>query len=78
LCVNYCHIGALELGDQLESHGDRVLEAAVLNANPTQLALRCTQPGHCVSDGALESAGLTLISGPTFACSMPRAQGGNC
>jgi hypothetical protein len=48
-------IGALELGDHLESRDDGVLEAAVVNPPPQP-----TQPrifgGNCASDGALEAA----------------------
>ena len=61
-------IGALELGANLESHGDDMLEMAGAGLQgPTQpiSVLRCVG-----DDGALESAGLPLIGGYTyqFAC----------
>jgi hypothetical protein len=67
-------IGALELGDYLESCGDDVLEAAVFasnqpNTNPRQYLT-------CVADGALEAAGASMALGPTlgdFGCgAVPR------
>jgi hypothetical protein len=53
-------IGALELGDHMDSHSDGALEeAGVRLAGPTP-----TQPrvlgGACASDGALEAAGATM------------------
>jgi hypothetical protein len=50
-------IGALELGDHLESHSDGVLESA--STYP-----RATYPvpltRYCISDGALESFGAAI------------------
>jgi len=59
-----CLIGALELGDHMDSHSDSALEeAGVRLAGPTP-----TQPrmlgGACVSDGALEAAGATMNQPP--------------
>jgi hypothetical protein len=67
-------IGALELGEHLESHGDDVLEAAgvtALGTAPTQLQLstRCCP----ISDGALEAAGANMGWGPPTHVSL-----GNC
>jgi hypothetical protein len=62
-------IGALELGDHLQSYGDSALEAAGANMalGPTQV--NCgpnpTIVIRCVSDGTLESAATTLNGPPT-------------
>jgi hypothetical protein len=55
------HIGALELGDHLESHGDGVLESAGEFGGPptaqTKLQGGCTNmcTFHCIGDGVLEA-----------------------
>jgi hypothetical protein len=65
-------IGALELGDNLESHDDGVLESAGAYLNPppqpTQVRTGCGIPPTIVAcridDGALESAGAYLNPPP--------------
>jgi hypothetical protein len=57
-------IGALELGDHMDSHSDGALEEAGIRlAGPTP-----TQPrmlgGACASDGTLEAAGATMNQPP--------------
>jgi hypothetical protein len=63
-------IGALELGDHLESHGDSALESAGTYLNPLP---QPTQMHSCIltfvcriDDGALEAAGgnMALMCGP--------------
>jgi hypothetical protein len=48
-------IGALELGDNLESHGDGVLEAAGASIGHTEILQACPTR-LCVGDGVLEAA----------------------
>ena len=58
-------IGALELSDLMDNHGDGVLEEAGMSMGDTQ---RPTMPrpfGNCISDGALEAAGANMALGPT-------------
>jgi hypothetical protein len=64
-------IGALELGDHLESYSDGALESVVASIGVTALAQYCTR-AVCVSDGALESAGTNAQPGTHgFGTTMP-------
>jgi hypothetical protein len=73
-------IGALELGDHLESHSDGALLRAVETTMsvPQPTAGGCTISPYCrgIGDGALESAGASMALGPTlgdFGCgAVPR------
>jgi hypothetical protein len=57
-------IGALELGDHFEGHGDGALETAVL-ANPPRTYMPCTVgPAFCANDDALLRAAETAMSPP--------------
>jgi hypothetical protein len=56
-------IGALELGDHMESPGDGVLETAFGGPPPNTgqtMICRTMFPGQCISDGALESFGAAI------------------
>ncbi len=57
-------IGALELGEHLESYGDGVLEIASGPHPTTGQTVICRTatmwPGQCISDGALESFGAAI------------------
>jgi hypothetical protein len=62
-------IGALELGDTLESYRDGALEAfsANLGPVPTMVAYGCWPTNfRCASDGSLEAAGANTALGPTL------------
>ena len=58
-------IGALELGDTLESHGDGALEAAGADLSPQPItnSLSCIRTFRCIGDGALESAAGAIMGG---------------
>jgi hypothetical protein len=58
-------IGALELGGDLESHGDGVLESA-WHAAPTNFQTVCCTHALCIGDGALEAAVANGPPGPTI------------
>jgi hypothetical protein len=62
---NISQIGALELGEHLESHGDGVLEATM--AGPALTTAMCPR----IDDGALEAAGANVALGPTIPPSCP-------
>jgi hypothetical protein len=70
-------IGALELGDHLESHGDGVLESAGEFGGPptaqTKLQGGCTHmcTFRCIGDGALEAAGADVAIGPSVGACRP-------
>jgi hypothetical protein len=73
-------IGALELGDNLESHDDGALESAGAYLNPppqpTQVRTGCGLPltlACRIDDGALLLASETIMSGPP-----PTARSGGC
>jgi len=64
-------IGAFELGDNLESHNDGALESAGEFAGPSPVRTLpqggCYPPtSFCISDSALETAGVTMALAPTM------------
>jgi len=61
-------IGALELGDNLKSHGDGVLEAFGVTPQRHTFEAVCTLRGYCATDAVLEAAGANVANPTGLGC----------